>query len=425
MQFSVRKWNYLKPVEGGLIIVFCAVVLDKLIDYAESPTFLILLFFAALTLPIVLRLPYRTVLFFIGGAIILCLLLIFFSPDKSSEIFKFIFGEEYKPTRSDVLFFVLLCLLLLLLSVSRRTVHVDLLMRHVANELRKGKPLSRVFREIFRISPFHIALLENGEKTGRMVEALDCMIGYERLYKCRVYSHIIFLAHYPMVLCGFFLFIFSFISSKIFPRFIATFQKLGFESLPFATEVVFKTTRAVGYFLFSGYGVISIVGLVIFLCFGMPTLNHFIPILRRLKQRVITAKVFSLIGYALRAGVPIDEALRLSQRLPGRDLFFKFHFKKMQKKILAGKKITSAFKESPIFAKDAVALAMMAEDAGMLDNELPVIAEQQFEQAYEEAARIGTYFEPAVHLAIAIVIFYVLLSFYIPLLSIPIVLKLS
>ncbi|MCD6386225.1 type II secretion system F family protein [Candidatus Sumerlaeota bacterium] len=424
MQFSVRKWSYLKTVEGGLIFLFCVGVIRELIDLVESPTFLLLLFFAAVTLPIVFRLPYRTVLYFIGGAIILCLLLITFFPEKSESIFGFLFGEEYEPTSNELLIFVLLCLLLILIRVSQRTTRINYIMRHIATELRKGKPLSRVLGETFRISPFHIALLENGEKTGRMVEAIDCMIGYEKLYKCRVYTHIIFMLYYPLVLCGFFLLIYTFIYSKIFPKLILIFTTFGCESLPFPTDLVLNTTRAVCSFLFSVNGVIVIVGLFIFICFVMPTISNFIPILRRLKRRVITAKMFSLVGYALRSGVPVGEALRLSRRIPGMDLFFKFHFKRMQKKILAGKKITSAFKDAPIFAKDAVALAMMAEDAGILDRELPIIGEQQFEQAFEESSRIGTYLEPAIHIIIAVVIFYILLSVYIPLLSMPIILRL-
>ncbi len=429
-EYFAKKSYFLKLVILGIFgFFYILVALYGFIDTIEDLGFLVFFFVFLLTLPLIMGWVWenvRTILYYVIALFVLFLLFLTVTPTISKNIFELLIGEQYVLEVDVTIYSVTLIVLAVIISFLNRYHKVNRKMLFIADKLGRGESLSGVCRKYIRsMMPFHLSLLETGEKTGRLKETLDLLIDYESKYRSWILQRVIIMALYPIALFLVSLLYILFLMYKIRPKFEDIPGNPNpaeipiFTTITSITDTIFMYWHRMWEFIFTLPGALIFIVAVIILIYTLPTVFHLLPVFGRISRRIFTAQLLAVLGYSIRAGLTVDDALEFARTLPGKDFLRRKHFTTLKTRILAGNKISDVFEHSPIISPDAAALVRIAEDADCLEQKLPEISRMQFEHALRSSKKIGTYFEPALHILVAAGIALVVMSFYGMLFRIP------
>lgn len=333
-----------------------------------------------------------------------------------------------------IFFYVLLFFNYIALSINIITPGLgrEAILRPIASEIEKGEALSAALRKYLRnVTPFHYSVIKTGEESGRLDKSLGLIIEYEKAFVQASFRKLFSLCAYPLTLLVFILIIGLFIITTIAPKYAEFFAAKGIE-LPRVTKIFLSISQfdfsiplsaEMNIYLGIVFTVLFLILLwIVIINFFryFPTYVHFMPFVRRPHRRNISAKIFILLGVALQAGLPIEQALKNLSNIFRRDLVAKYQLRKIGRRILNGEKISRVLGEAPIISPDARALVKLSEDANLLEQELLNIAQEQINSAAYEVARLGTYTAPLFHLLLVLFVFFIIFSVYFPLFQLPV-----
>ncbi|MDN3608293.1 type II secretion system F family protein [Vibrio ostreicida] len=243
----------------------------------------------------------------------------------------------------------------------------------VTHELTNGRNLSasmQMHPKVF--SPLFVSMINVGENTGRLDEALLQLANYyEQEVETR--KRIKTAMRYPTFVISFILVALFVLNVKVIPQFSSMFARFGVE-LPLPTRILITTSDFfVNYWAFILAGIVSAV--IAFKAWartpdGREKWDKFrlrMPIIGNLVNRAQLSRFSRTFALMLKAGVPLNQALALSaEALENR--FLENRLLEMKSSIEAGGTISATASQSRVFTPLVLQMLSVGEETGRIDE---------------------------------------------------------
>ncbi|MCD6386226.1 type II secretion system F family protein [Candidatus Sumerlaeota bacterium] len=331
------------------------------------------------------------------------------------------------------------------------------LCQHLLNVVKSGLPLDSSLREIARefrgrlkiaaeeiseqlsrgasltealsttrvgINPYLIAMLKAGEQTGNLSEVLyDIITLYQR--NLRTERRIIANCRYPFLVFAIAISLIIVIMVKLLPKMNEVYIQLGVRHLPALTEFFLE----IGHFLRHYYVVTAVIFIVLF---SLATNFWTLSIFRRLRSSIelMMPVVASMVYYdaistfsrvlsrLLKSKVPLPDALRLS-KLALRNTSLQGAVEKIGDEVSKGKRFSDAVAEVDFLPPGVCWSIKVSETRGDLEDTLAGVAELYDEKFQDISDLTAGYIEPFLIIFVGLIIGMAVVSFYLPLFTIP------
>ena len=300
---------------------------------------------------------------------------------------------------------------------------LQVIVETIKNEVRKGKSLAEAMGEhplVF--NPFSIAMVELGENTGHLEDALtrlaDCQ---ER--RARVLQKVRNSLVYPLFVVGLGILALVFLLTYVVPQFSKLFADFG-QNLPLPTKILLAVSAGVQKFGL-GFAIVA---------WAILTLLH--KRFQKGKQKVVfdrwkmglplVGKMIFMAQFAmfarslemlLKGGIPLLKALRIAIPIITNDAM-KEDLSQAVLRVEQGATLSGALKLIGSFPLFAVHLILIGEETGRLEQSFNDIADW-YEQEVEESTRVITQLiEPITILGVGLLLGLIAMAILLPVFSI-------
>jgi len=271
-------------------------------------------------------------------------------------------------------------------------------------EVEAGKSLGAAMRESGQFREDLVGMVESGERSGSLQQVLDRAARLYRLeigLRRRVRSALT----YPLVMAAVGTAVVAFLLAYVVPKLAALFADMG-ESLPLPTRVLLWLSSAL-----KTAGIPLLVFLLALLLWQRRkgTLLPRLP-LKGLRERITLSLVFSHLATLLDCGIPLLQALSMVAPMdpsPGR-------WESASERIRKGYRFGQALQEEGSFPEDAVYIIQVGEAGGELSDALQQVADNSWEIAENQMARLADLVEPAMVLALGVIVGFVVVAILLP-----------
>lgn len=293
----------------------------------------------------------------------------------------------------------------------------------VKNEVRKGKSLAGAMEqhpEAF--SPFAVALVELGENTGHLEDALkrlaDCQERRTRVLQ-KVRNSLI----YPLFVVALGIIALIFLLTYVVPQFSKLFADFG-QNLPFPTKVLLFVSEGFQKF---GLGLAVVLWAFAVLFYKQVQKGRQKVLFDQWKMSLpFFGKVFFMAQFAvfarsmemlLKGGIPLLKALRVAIPVVSNGAMHENLSQAMQR-VEQGSALSGALKMSGAFPLFVVHLILIGEETGRLEQSFGDIADW-YEEEVEESTRVITQLiEPLTILVVGLALGLIAAAILLPVFSI-------
>jgi type IV pilus assembly protein PilC len=289
----------------------------------------------------------------------------------------------------------------------------------MAATVEQGRTFSEAVGEHPRYFPnAMIAMIRAGEKSGRLGQMLE-RIAHQGENMLAVRRKAINLMIYPALVLTAAVIVVAVVFGILTKEF-AIFQEATGQEVPWSMQLLFNVGVALRSPMFWGGLVAVIVGLVILYMFARqamtfrllrdrlllrcPGVGHFV------KQGLLVdfARVFSTL---LNSGVPLEESLTATRGTSDNEVL-RLTVDRVKEAVRRGERLTPTLARGNTFPDLAYDLCAVGEESGMLDRVFSRIADVYDEKQSTELAMIGNLVQPAIIVVLAIVVGFILFSFF-------------
>jgi general secretion pathway protein F len=290
-------------------------------------------------------------------------------------------------------------------------------------ELRSGQSLANSLAANPRFfPPLYVAMVRAGEASGTLPAVLDRLVEFEE-FSAELRGYLISALIYPMVLLAVGSVAIAFLLGFVVPRFAQIFEEAGKE-LPLPTQVLMDVSQA-----FRDYGwIAALVIIVTVLLF-----THWVrtesgrlrwdqwrlkaPLLGDVSLKLEIARFAKTMGTLLNQAVPIISALRLTREvLSNRRVAAAVE--PLIQGVKRGQGLAGPLAETGMFPALAVQLMTLGEQTGKLDSMLLELAAIYDREVRVATKRLVALVEPAVILAMGLVVGTIVISTLLAIVSI-------
>lgn len=293
----------------------------------------------------------------------------------------------------------------------------------MVKDLDEGKSLSaaaEAFPGVF--PPSFLAMVEAGELTGRLEEALDSLAGYyQKEYRLeeKVKSAMI----YPVIVCITAFAVVTTMFTFIIPVFANVLRNLGGE-LPLPTRLLLLLSG----FLTNNFGLLSCLtmgsyGLWIIFCktergqYWHDRLSLFTPGVGNIKKKVLTARFCRTLGALLTGGVPVLHALEVTKKITANRIISQV-IAGAQANLSQGETMAMPLSQYKVFPVMMVRMVALGEETGTLEHMLLKVAQNYEGEAEEAMGRFISVLEPALTVILAVFVGFIVFSVLMPMFQI-------
>lgn len=297
--------------------------------------------------------------------------------------------------------------------------HAALLGRIVA-DLEEGSTLTDALRKFPRtFDPVYCAIVAAGEASGHLAEM------FQRLYKIvgkrrAMRNTILGALAYPTLLIIMSVKILVVLLIFVLPRFNVMFEQLDVEA-PASTQMLLHA----GVILRSYWHVIlaAIIGVVaagvLFVRSGtgrqwLVNVQLKIPLLGRVRARLIQGQIFRTMGTLLESSVGLLETLDLARRTTTNDRFVDL-FRRLDEAVTSGGQLSSAVESSTLIEPYICQAMRTGEESGSLGEALSYCADILDETNTELVSALTRLIEPIILILLGVVVGGVAISLFLPL----------
>lgn len=269
-----------------------------------------------------------------------------------------------------------------------------------------------IFPEIFLHS------VAAGEASGHLAEVLDQLADYaERTQqiKQKIQQALI----YPMLMTVTSIAVITFLLAAVVPKMVAVFEDQN-QTLPLMTKMLLALSSGLQH-----YGIIMLVSLVVSLyafhyALSYPNIQQRwhrfklrLPILKRMIRTINTARYARTLGMLISAGIPILEAMRISQSMITNVVIYNAVAQSVTQ-VQEGTPINRALKQTGFFAPVMIHFIANGEQSGRLEEMLLRAASQQDRQVSLLIDTGLTVFEPVLIIFMGAVVLFIVLAILVP-----------
>jgi len=227
---------------------------------------------------------------------------------------------------------------------------------------------------------------------------------------------------YPAVVVMVAVLIVGFIMYSIIPKFKAIFEGFGTE-LPKITEVLIACSDAIVDYFYLGPAIPIGIWLFIKIVKKNKTgeyiidyLSLRIPLLGKILQKSITARIMRTLGTLIASGVPILEALTIARDTAG-NAVFRRAFDNIYAAIREGESIAVPLKEARIVDDLVVNMVDVGEETGALDNMMYKVADVYDEEVNVLVDGLVKLIEPMLVVGLGLVVGFIVIALFMPLIK--------
>ncbi|MBU0718955.1 MAG: type II secretion system F family protein [Planctomycetes bacterium] len=301
----------------------------------------------------------------------------------------------------------------------KRAEHEAVLGRLVS-DLEEGSTLTEAFQAHPRtFDPVYCAIVAAGEASGTLAEMFDrlaLMVGKRRAIRKKVIGTFA----YPVLLIVMCIHILFVLLMFVLPRFAGMFDQLGVET-PASTQLLlacgsfaqtnwpFMAGGAAGLAILGAYLLTSAAGKQ-----WLINIQLSIPILGRLRSRLIQGQIFRTVGTLLESRVDLLDTLALARQAT-RNRSYQRLFDKLQDTVTSGGQLSAAFDESKLVEPYVCQAVRTGEDSGNLGGAVSYCADI-LDETNEELIQVVTKLvEPIILIGMGLVVGGVAISLFLPL----------
>ena len=290
-------------------------------------------------------------------------------------------------------------------------------------ELRSGQSLANSLAANPRFfPPLYVAMMRAGEASGTLPAVLDRLVEFEE-FSAELRGYLVSALIYPMVLMVVGSVAIAFLLGFVVPRFAQIFEEAGKE-LPLPTQILMDVSQA-----FRDYGWIAAVVIIItvlLLARWVRTESGRLrwdqwrlkaPLLGDVSLKLEIARFAKTMGTLLNQAVPIISALRLTREvLSNRRVASAVE--PLIQGVKRGQGLAGPLAETRMFPALAVQLMTLGEQTGKLDSMLLELAAIYDREVRVATKRLVALVEPAVILAMGLVVGTIVISTLLAIVSI-------
>ena len=294
--------------------------------------------------------------------------------------------------------------------------------RAMQADVEKGETLAGAMRKHPRIfSKMLTSMVASGEESGNLEDAFGQMeVYYSKAHKTK--NAIIKTMIYPIILLIVVIVVMIVMMTRIVPKFVEVFDQMDAE-LPGVTKAVVAISE-----WFMGWWwllfliiLVLVVGGVLFNktergkhFFGWLTLH--LPVVKLLSVRSACATFSRTLSLLLASGIGLTDALDLvSENM--RNVHFRDAVLSARSMVTQGLPLAAALRNTELFPPMVYNMVGIGEEAGDLQGMLSKTADYYDDEVEQATQRLMSMMEPAVILVMAVVVVFIVLSIFLPMLN--------
>jgi len=308
-----------------------------------------------------------------------------------------------------------------LLAQQTRSEQLRTAIEEVRERVRAGALLSEAFEAAGQFPKIYSATLRAGERSGSLDRVLAQYVTYQkatRSFRKKFLSALI----YPAFLLVFLVALVAFVITFIVPRFALLYADLAVQ-LPFLTRFLIAFAMGVkqlGSIILVGLAV-GVVGLrAAWRSAGTRLMwdrvKFRLPVAGKLLLKFSVAEFARTLATLLQGGIPVVAALETAKESVSSPLLARA-ISQAQEEVTGGRSLSASLRLTGFFPALALDMVEVGETTGALPTMLESLAEFFEEDVSIDLSTLVALVDPLMIAAIAVVVAFVLVAFYLPLFS--------
>lgn len=308
-----------------------------------------------------------------------------------------------------------------MLARQTRSEQLRVAVEDVRERVRSGALLSEAFEAMGQFPKVYCATLRAGERSGSLDRVLAQYVVYQktaRSFRKRLLAALI----YPAFLVVFLAALVAFVVTFIVPRFALLYADLDVQ-LPYLTRLVMEFSLGVRQM-----GAVILGGLAIVLFGTRATwrsprmrlawdhVKFRLPVAGKLLQKFSVAEFARTLATLVQGGIPVVAALETTKESVSSPLLARA-IGQAQAEVTGGRALSASLRETGFFPEIALDMVEVGETTGALPTMLESLAEFFEEDVNIDLSTLVALVDPLMIAAIAVVVAFVLVAFYLPLFS--------
>jgi general secretion pathway protein F len=311
-----------------------------------------------------------------------------------------------------------------LLQKQSRNKVLRVVLQEVRDDVAEGTRLAEALRQHSNVfSELAISMVRAGEEGSFMEDVLRRIADFTE-HQEDLKGRVIGATVYPMFLIVVGGAVLTIMMVWFVPKFEPVFQRLETRGeLPWATTAVVAISDTLANYGLVVAGLLATAAFFVVQYFNSPegrlTLDRgklTIPGAGRIYRSLAIARFCRILGTLLNNGVPILNSLRIAKDATG-NIILSNAINEASDFIAAGKSLAEPLRASGEFPEDAVEIIAVGEEANNLEKVLVDIAESMERRTYRYLELFVRLLEPAMLLAMAMMILFVMLGLLLPILQ--------
>ncbi len=294
------------------------------------------------------------------------------------------------------------------------------LLRQLISDLEDGTPLSEALQKHPRtFDPVYCAIVSAGEASGTLTEMFDrlgSIVSKRRVLQRKIAGAMAYPALLIVMCSAITLVILLF----VLPRFNVMFTELNVPT-PGSTKFLLSISGVLqeyGFVLLGGTIGLAVIAVVALLSAAgrhwIADIQIYVPIIGRLRSRLIQGQVFRTLGTLLESGVGLLESIELAARSTTNARYRKL-FASLTQTVTSGGGMAAAFDNSGLVDPSICQAIRTGEECGNLGGSFTFCADTFDETNEEFITTVTRLLEPVILIAMGLVVGTVAVSLFMPL----------
>jgi type IV pilus assembly protein PilC len=310
------------------------------------------------------------------------------------------------------------------LEQQTNSVNLKEIIREIQTEVEGGATLSRSMAQYPRVfSNLAVGLVRAGEVGGVLDETLERLAGFlEKDMELR--RKIKAAMTYPVLVMIVAVGIVTFLVTFILPKFIALFEELGVKEFPLPTLMLMKAS----HFMTSKWWVCLIIIVCLWVAIGRikatktgrryyDIIKLKVPVFGSLNHKISVARFARTLSTLLSSGVPILQAMETVAGTVDNSIIAEAILLS-RTAIREGDTIGDPLAQSRMFPPMVVQMIAIGEETGQLDSMLSKVAEFYEGEVESALESLTAALEPVMIVFLGFVVGFIVISMFLPLISI-------
>lgn len=268
----------------------------------------------------------------------------------------------------------------------------------------------------------YIGSVSAAEASGNVGEVLNRLTDLLR-NEIRLGSSLKAIFTYPIALLMIAVLVINALIFFVLPQFSTVFERMGTPAPPFTRFMLDLSLFARQNIFALGIGA----SIVLAVAYKYTLTDHFrsardrllleFTLFRSATQALITGRVFRLLGTMLQSGVPLLDAIQLCQQSIG-NIHYRNLFRDMEQSVVNGQGITPVITKTEYLPQGVSQMVISAEKTGRLANVVSIVGDFYEEDGERQVKQAVKMLEPAIILAMGVLVAGVVASVMLPLLNV-------